>query len=127
MTSWGWEWGFGGYRGAQPHPGNTPELVQPRELSGHVGPAEQAYTEVPNCPAAPREGGAHPGSEVEHSWEEHSWGGRKEALLRSEPPGVSLAEGMSLGLFLCLAQQRERLPTPPRGGAFPGLPGLGSF
>lgn len=38
-----------------------------------------------------------------------------------------LAEGMTLGLFLCLAPQRERLPTPPRGGALPGLPGLGFF
>lgn len=68
VSSWGWEPGVGGHMGAQLHPSNTPELVQPRVLSGHVSPAEQAYTEVPNCPVAPREGGGPiAGSEVEHS------------------------------------------------------------
>lgn len=68
--------------GAQPHPNNTLELVQPRVLSGHVGRAEQAYTEVSNCPTAPREAG---GPIQAQRWnipkEEHSWGGRKEAQL----------------------------------------------
>lgn len=67
--------------GAQPHPNNTPELVQPRVLSGHVGPAEQAYTEVPNCPAALREGGPIQAQRWNIPEEEHSWGGRKEAQL----------------------------------------------
>lgn len=48
LRSWG-----GKHMGAQLHPSSTPELVQPGELSGHVGPAEQAYTEIPNCPTAP--------------------------------------------------------------------------
>lgn len=47
-----------GHMIAQLHPSNTSQLVQPRVLSRHVGPVEQAYTEVPNCPAALREGGA---------------------------------------------------------------------
>lgn len=53
-----WPWGVeGDTRVLSPTLNNTSELVQPGVLSGHVGPAEQAYTEVPNCPAAPREGG----------------------------------------------------------------------
>ena len=134
VSSWGWEPGVGGHMGAQLHPSNTPELVQPRVLSGHVSPAEQAYTEVPNCPVAPREGGAPLQAQ---RWnipkKEHSWGGGKEAQLmhpaqigaswsvvgRGDVPGIVSQSGT--------ASVQERLPTPPGGGAFPGLPGLGSF
>lgn len=53
-TSWGWEWGA---HGCSASPKQHPELVQHGVLSRHVGPAEQAHTEAPNCPAAPREEG----------------------------------------------------------------------
>lgn len=117
--------------GAQLHPSNTPELVQPRVLSRHVSPAEQAYTEVPNCPAAPREGGGMQAQRWNIPKKEHSWGGRKEAQLMhpaqigaswsvvggGDVPGIVSQSGT--------ASVQERLPTPPRGGA--KAPGLGSF